>query len=92
SENVINALRVLISAQSGDLALVAELIKLPSFDTFAAEFDIIPVDEIITITRLFEQQIAEQLSDELLHCYSSLVDDGSINADAVAIRALKGVC
>ena len=47
SENVINALRVLISAQSGDLALVAELIKLPSFDTFAAEFDIIPVDEII---------------------------------------------
>ncbi|MCP4058660.1 MAG: aminopeptidase N, partial [Pseudoalteromonas sp.] len=76
SENVINALRVLISAQSGDLALVAELIKLPSFDTFAAEFDIIPVDEIITITRLFEQQIAEQLSDELLHCYSSLVDDG----------------
>ncbi|WP_286742707.1 aminopeptidase N, partial [Pseudoalteromonas sp. UBA2102] len=92
SENVINALRVLISAQSGDLALVAELIKLPSFDTFAAEFDIIPVDEIITITRLFEQQIAEQLSDELLHCYSSLVDDGSINPDAVAIRALKGVC
>ena len=92
SDNVINALRVLISEKSGDLALIAELIKLPSFDTFAAEFDTIPVDEIITVTKLFEQQIAEQLFDELLACYSSLVDDGSINPDAVAIRALKGVC
>ncbi|ASM50113.1 aminopeptidase N [Pseudoalteromonas espejiana DSM 9414] len=92
SDNVITALRVLVEAQSGDLALIAELIKLPSFDTFAAEFEIIQVDEIITITTRFEQQIATQLASEFLSCYNSLVDDGSINANAVAIRALKGMC
>ncbi|WP_338362719.1 aminopeptidase N [uncultured Pseudoalteromonas sp.] len=92
SDNVIRALRELINAKSSDLALVAELLKLPSFDTFAAEFDIIPVDEITKVTTLFEQQIAEQLFNEFLNCHNSLVDDGSINPDAVAIRALKGVC
>ena len=37
----------LVSSKEGDLALIAELLKLPSFDTLAAEFGVIPVDEII---------------------------------------------
>ncbi|GAA69699.1 aminopeptidase N [Pseudoalteromonas sp. BSi20429] len=92
SSEIINALRVLINTKEGDLALIAELFKLPSFDTLAAEFDVIPVDDIIEITEKFEQQIADELADELLCCYESLEDDGSISASAVANRALKQIC
>ncbi|WP_024589183.1 MULTISPECIES: aminopeptidase N [unclassified Pseudoalteromonas] len=92
SSEIINALRVLINTKEGDLALIAELFKLPSFDTLAAEFDVIPVDEIIEITEKFEQQIADELADELLSCYKSLEDDGSISASSVANRALKQIC
>ncbi|MDN3383622.1 aminopeptidase N [Pseudoalteromonas sp. APC 3358] len=92
SSEIINALRVLINTKEGDLALIAELFKLPSFDTLAAEFDVIPVDDIIEITEKFEQQIADELADELLSCYGSLEDDGSISASAVANRALKQIC
>ena len=92
SSEIINALRVLINTKEGDLALIAELFKLPSFDTLAAEFDVIPVDDIIEITEKFEQQIADELADELLSCYESLEDDGSISASSVANRALKQIC
>ena len=92
SADIINALRVLISTKEGDLALIAELLKIPSFDTLAAEFDVIPVDEIIKVTHTFEQQIADELSDEFVNCYNSLQDDGSVSASAVANRALKQLC
>ena len=52
----------------------------------------IPVDEIVAITQQFEQQIAEQLHREFTACYQSLIDDGSVSAAAVAVRALKGMC
>ena len=92
SDAVIDALRVLISQREGDLALIAELLKLPSFDTLAAEFDVIPVDDIITNIELFEKQIAKQLHTEFLSCYQAITDDGSVSAKAVAIRALKQLC
>lgn len=92
SEEVIDALRGLLSQREGDLALVAELLKLPSFDTLAAEFEIIPVDQITANIELFEQQIATQLHKEFLSCYQAITDDGSVSAQAVAIRALKQLC
>ncbi|CAM3694074.1 MULTISPECIES: aminopeptidase N [Pseudoalteromonas] len=92
AKEVINALRSLVIERKGDLALIAELLKLPSFDTLAAEFAVIPVDEIVAITQQFELQIAKQLQCEFIACYQSLVDDGSVSADAVAVRALKGIC
>lgn len=92
SEDVIDALRALLSQREGDLALVAELLKLPSFDTLAAEFEIIPVDQITANIELFEQQIATQLHSEFLSCYQAITDDGSVSAQAVAIRALKQLC
>ncbi|WP_372762105.1 DUF3458 domain-containing protein, partial [Pseudoalteromonas sp.] len=92
SDATLAALRVLITTREGDLALIAELLKLPSFDTLAAEFDVIPVDDIIRISNQFEQQIADALHNELLDCYHALVDDGSVQAEAVAVRALKQQC
>ncbi|WP_282130375.1 aminopeptidase N [Pseudoalteromonas aliena] len=92
SDEIINALRVLIVNQQGDLALIAELLKLPSFDTLAGEFEVIPVDEIIKITQQFEKQIADSLCSEFIQCFESLFDDGSVSANAVAIRSLKQLC
>ena len=89
---IITALRSLLVDQEGDLALIAELLKLPSFDTLAAEFNVIPVDQLVAVTNQFELQIAQQLRSEFLDCYQSLIDDGSVSATAVAIRALKGMC
>lgn len=91
-DKIINALRSLLIEREGDLALISELLKLPSFDTLAAEFAVIPVDEIVAVTQQFELQIAEQLQGEFTACYQSLIDDGSVSADAVAVRALKGLC
>ncbi|MGB2706689.1 MAG: aminopeptidase N, partial [Pseudoalteromonas nigrifaciens] len=92
SNEIIAALQVLIASRAGDLALLAELLKLPSFDTLAAEFETIPVDAILTITQQFEQQIADTLEQEFINCYQALEDDGSVNAAAVAIRSLKQQC
>ena len=92
SKDVIEALRVLLCTREGDLALIAELLKLPSFDTLAAEFDIIPVDNIVSILDQFENQIANALLEDFITCFEALNDDGSISAQAVAIRSLKQLC
>lgn len=92
SDAVISVFTALINNLEGDLALTAELLKLPSFDTLAAEFDVIPVDSILNVTERFELQLAQELQSALHNCYNQLHDDGSINANAVAVRALKGQC
>jgi aminopeptidase N len=92
SDEIINALKTLIDERDGDLALIAELLKLPSYDTLAAEYSIIPVDDIIAVQNTFEAQIASSLADSFVNCYNALLDDGSTSATAVAIRALKQVC
>jgi aminopeptidase N len=89
---IINALKELITQRSGDVALISELLKLPSFDTLASEYDVIPVDKLVKVIAQFEQQIANSLYNEFLHCYKTLADDGSIRAEAVAIRSLKQIC
>ncbi|HCV03786.1 MAG TPA: aminopeptidase N [Pseudoalteromonas sp.] len=92
SDEIINALKTLIDERDGDLALIAELLKLPSYDTLASEYSIIPVDDIIAVHNTFEAQIASSLADSFVNCYNALLDDGSTSATAVAIRALKQVC
>ena len=92
SDEIINALKTLIDERDGDLALIAELLKLPSYDTLAAEYSTIPVDDIIAVQNTFEAQIASSLADSFVNCYNALLDDGSTSATAVAIRALKQVC
>jgi len=92
SPDIISALNVLITERAGDLALIAELLKLPSYDTIAAEYAVIPVDDIVSVMNAFELHIATDLSDSLIACYKALYDDGTTSAEAVAVRALKQVC
>ncbi|MEI8645347.1 aminopeptidase N [Pseudoalteromonas sp. Hal040] len=92
SDDILFALKALIDQRKGDLALIAELLKLPSYDTLAAEYAVIPVDDIIAVQNAFESQIATHLTESLVNCYNALEDDGSTSATAVAVRALKQLC
>lgn len=92
SDDILSALKLLVDNREGDLALIAELLKLPSYDTLAAEYAVIPVDDIIAVQNAFESQIANFLTESLVNCYNSLEDDGSTSATAVAVRALKQLC
>ncbi|WP_462147230.1 aminopeptidase N [Pseudoalteromonas gelatinilytica] len=92
SDDILFALKALIDQREGDLALIAELLKLPSYDTLAAEYAVIPVDDIIAVQNAFESQIATHLTESLVNCYNALEDDGSTSAAAVAVRALKQLC
>ena len=92
SDDILSALKLLVDNREGDLALIAELLKLPSYDTFAAEYAVIPVDDIIAVQNAFESQIANFLTESLVNCYNALEDDGSTSATAVAVRALKQLC
>ncbi|WP_063705568.1 aminopeptidase N [Pseudoalteromonas gelatinilytica] len=92
SDDILFALKALIDQREGDLALIAELLKLPSYDTLAAEYAVIPVDDIIAVQNAFESQIATHLTESLVNCYNALEDDGSTSATSVAVRALKQLC
>ena len=92
SDDILSALKLLVDNREGDLALIAELLKLPSYDTLAAEYAVIPVDDIIAVQNAFESQIANFLTESLVNCYNVLEDDGSTSATAVAVRALKQLC
>ena len=92
SDDILSALKLLVDNREGDLALIAELLKLPSYDTLAAEYAVIPVDDIIAVQNAFESQIANFLTESLVNCYNALEDDGSTSATAVAVRALKQLC
>ncbi|TMP45858.1 MULTISPECIES: aminopeptidase N [unclassified Pseudoalteromonas] len=92
SDDILSALKLLVNNREGDLALIAELLKLPSYDTLAAEYAVIPVDDIIAVQNAFESQIANFLTESLVNCYKVLEDDGSTSATAVAVRALKQLC
>ncbi|TMN33257.1 aminopeptidase N [Pseudoalteromonas sp. S2755] len=86
---VLGALSSLVEALDGDLALLAELLTLPTFDTLASQFEIIPVDKLVSISDAFEMQIAQSLQTMFEHAYFSLQDSGSLEAKDVAIRAFK---
>ncbi|PHI37642.1 aminopeptidase N [Pseudoalteromonas sp. GCY] len=86
---VLSALSSLVETLDGDLALLAELLTLPTFDTLASQFEIIPVDKLVSISDAFEMQIAQSLQSVFELAYLSLQDSGSLDAKDVAIRAFK---
>ncbi|RXE84981.1 aminopeptidase N [Pseudoalteromonas sp. A757] len=86
---VLGALSSLVETLEGDLALLAELLTLPTFDTLAGQFEIIPVDKLVSISDAFEMQIAQSLQSVFELAYLSLQDSGSLEAKDVAIRAFK---
>jgi len=76
-----------------DLALTAELLSLPDFDTLAEQYTQIPVDTILAALAGFKQLLAKRLRDALLQCYQRLpVSPYQYDEAAAAQRRLRGLC
>ena len=91
SEELLNVLASVLKEENTDKALISELIRLPNFDTVSAEFDCIPVTELVAIFKQFEQQIATELNSELKAAYVNSIENGEVSAAAVAARSLKSI-
>ena len=91
--NLINLFKSWLQQPLPDLALTAELLKLPDFDTLAGQYTTVPVDELLNSITQLTLQIARQLADDFSACYQRL---GTVpyqyNEHGVALRALKGCC
>ncbi|KZN62910.1 aminopeptidase N [Pseudoalteromonas luteoviolacea] len=72
-----------------DLAILAEYITIPNFDTLSAGYEQVPVEALCNAIDELENQIAHLLKDVLTQFYIGTQESGSLNAEDVAIRALK---
>ncbi|MBU2426736.1 MAG: aminopeptidase N [Gammaproteobacteria bacterium] len=83
----------LLEKPLADLAFTAELLSLPSYDSIAEQYSTIPVDDILAALASFRQQIASQLTGELLRCYQSLPRDSyQYEQQQVGVRKLQSLC
>jgi len=87
---VLDLFNELLSSESKDLALLSELITLPSFDAIAANYKAIPVDKICAQLACYKSTLATELKDSLVQRYSSLHENGGLDAHSISVRALKG--
>ena len=76
-----------------DLALTAELLMLPDFDSLAEQYQRIPIDGIWQALQQFEHLLATTLQAELRHCYDQLAGQAYQYSEyAVANRRLRALC
>ena len=83
-----------LKAQQADLALIAELLTLPDFDTLAEQYEHIPVDGILRALEQLRQALASQLHSAFAGCYQALrrTDSYCYMPDEVGRRSLQAVC
>lgn len=86
------ALAQLIAEPTGDLALLAELLTLPSFDTLASQYNPVPVDELCEVIAQFEQQLALHLAPHLTQCLTALETPQAQQQQNASSRALIATC
>ncbi|OHU87944.1 MULTISPECIES: aminopeptidase N [Pseudoalteromonas] len=82
----------LLRERKGDLALLAELIRVPSFDTLATAFEQVPVEALNESIAEFELAIASGLRSTLKDTFTACVENGELDHEAVSARALKNTC
>jgi aminopeptidase N len=76
-----------------DLALTAELLTLPDFDTLAEQFEQIPVDDILLTLEQLRQLLADNLQQEFAKCYQQLPTLSYVYDEAsVGVRRLQALC
>ncbi|GGW58380.1 aminopeptidase N [Alishewanella tabrizica] len=92
-EALLTAFRQWLITPLADLALTAELLTLPDFDTLAAHYAPIPVDALLNILQETTQLLSKALLPELLGCYQQLTTPAYHYSEAdVGLRALKNRC
>ncbi|WP_105168433.1 aminopeptidase N [Pseudoalteromonas sp. T1lg23B] len=92
SSELLATFEALLRERKGDLALLAELIRVPSFDTLATAFTQVPVDALNQSIAQFEQTIANTLADALKDTFMACVENGELGHGAVSARAMKNTC
>lgn len=76
-----------------DKAMTAELLTLPDFDTLAEQYQLVPVDSLLSSLRQFKQLLAEQLAASFSNCYNALKTGPYQYQDHdVGVRRLRAVC
>ncbi len=92
-ESLLTMFRQLLEQPLADLAFTAELLSLPTYDTIAEQYSTIPVDAILDALVSFRQQIACQLTGELLRCYQALPREAyQYEPRQVGGRKLQSLC
>lgn len=82
-----------LEVPAADLALTAELLTLPDFDTLAEQHDEIPVDAILSALSSIKMFLAQQLRAAFLHCLHNLPQPAyRYQQQDVAIRRLRHLC
>ncbi|CAM3977787.1 aminopeptidase N [Pseudoalteromonas byunsanensis] len=92
SSELLDTFDKLLREREGDLALLAELIKVPSFDTLATAFEQVPVDALNESIAQFELSIANTLNSALKDAFMACAENGELGHEAVSARALKNTC
>ncbi|MBE0363892.1 aminopeptidase N [Pseudoalteromonas ulvae UL12] len=92
SADVVQLIQDIIVDEKIEKELKAELLKLPTFETIAAQFKTVPIDDILLIVEQFESEIASEFSESFIALYRQQADHGAISAEAVGQRAIKSVC
>ena len=93
SEPLVTLLKQWLETPGGDLALTAELLTLPDFDTLAEQHDEIPVDAILSALADIKTCLAQQLQQPFLQCLQQLPQQlYCYEQQDVAVRRLRGVC
>lgn len=89
---IIEAIQALLAAtqagQESDLALIAELIKLPSFDALSSQYSPIDVDGLLSTVDAYEQQLSDKFAEQLSALLVQFKANNSQDSDDVAKRAL----
>lgn len=93
TEQLLALYRNWLAAPGDDLALTAELMTLPDYDTLAEQFDEIPVDGILQALKECKQFLAQQLQVSWQACLDALPEQPyQYRESDVAQRRLKGLC
>ncbi|MBQ4838687.1 aminopeptidase N [Pseudoalteromonas luteoviolacea] len=92
TEELASVLVSMFENKPADLAILAEYISVPNFDTLSGGYDVVPVDALCNAIALLEQQVAQLLEKHLVAFYTSTHDSGGLSSKDVAIRALKNKC
>ncbi|WP_143872966.1 aminopeptidase N [Catenovulum sediminis] len=90
---ICDILAALIQDASTDKALLAEILKVPSFASIMETMDTVDVDAVIQARKSLEQFIIKNLNDQLVSCYNkNHAQTYEYHQDAIAKRALANSC
>ncbi|KKO46588.1 aminopeptidase N [Arsukibacterium ikkense] len=92
-EALLTVMRQWLAQPLADMALTAELLNLPDYDTLAEQYQQIPVDAILSSLTAIKQQLATLLAADWQQCYQAIkTAPYHYTEQAVAARALRNRC